>query len=206
VSSPPTEESLAELAVRRRTADRQAAAEDEVRRLLDVGLELMREDPAGNPRIADIVRRARVSNDAFYRAFRSKDELMAAIADDGARRLLSYLRHQRGKAGDPAGEVRACVVGVLQQAADPDIARTTRAVMRTVRPADSTGAPGVRLRRAIGELIAESLAALGRTDPARDGHVAACAVFGLMEQFLWSESSPDDADVEHLLSWILRAP
>jgi hypothetical protein len=98
-----------------------------------------------------------------------------------SRRALSYLRHQRGKAGDPAGEVRACVVGVLQQVADPEIARTTRAVMRTVRPADSTGAPGVRLR-----------------------HVAACAVFGLMEQFLWSERSPDDADLEHLLGWILR--
>jgi hypothetical protein len=76
--------------------------------------------------------------------------------------------------------------------------------MLTVRPADSTGAPGVRLRRAVGELIAESLATSGRPDPERDGHVAACAVFGLMEQFLWAERTPDDADVEHLLSWILR--
>ena len=198
------EESLVELAVRRRTADRQAAAEDEVRRLLDVGLELMREDPNGNPKIADIVRRARVSNDAFYRSFRSKDDLMAAIADDGARRLLEYVRHQRAKTADPADQVRACVAGVFKQVTEPEIARTTRAVVMNIKRADG-GTPGVRLRDQIGELIAESLAELGSPDPARDGHVAACAMFGVMEQYLWAERTPDAADQDHLLDWILRA-
>ena len=203
MSSSPVEESLADLAVRRRTGDRQAAAEDEVRRLLDVGLELLREDPAGSPKIADIVRRARVSNDAFYRAFRSKDELMAAIADDGARRLLSYVTHQRAKAADPAGEIRACVVAVFQQAADPEIAATTRAVILSTRPGAGAGATGVQVRRQVGALLAEPLAALGSPDPARDGLVAACAAFSVMEQFLWAERAPTDADLEHLLGWIV---
>lgn len=204
MSSPQTDESLAAMAVRRRTGDRQAGAEDEVRRLLDVGLQLMRDDPGGNPKIADIVRRAKVSNDAFYRAFRSKDDLMAAIVDDGARRLFGYVAHQRAKAADPAGEIRACVVAVLRQAADPEIARTTRAVMRHAGHGAAAGnGGGVRVRRQVGELMADSLARHGSPDPARDGLVAASAVFGVMEQFLWNGRTPTDDDLEHLLGWIL---
>lgn len=197
-------ESLVAQAVRRRTGDRYAAAQDEVRRLLDVGLALMREDPDGDPKIADIVRRARVSNDAFYRAFRSKQDLMAAIVDDGARRLVEYVVHQRDKADGPRAQVRACVVAVLQQAADVEIARTTRAVLRHTHGIVSPGSASALLRRRIGELFAESLAALGSPDPARDGLVAACATLGLMERFLRADRPMTDADVDHLVGWICR--
>ncbi|WP_170231409.1 TetR/AcrR family transcriptional regulator [Pseudonocardia kunmingensis] len=178
-------------------------AEDEVRRLLDVGLELMREDPAGNPKIAEIVRRARVSNDAFYRAFRSKDDLMAAIADDGARRLLGHVRHQRDKHVDPVEQIRACVLAVFKQAADPEVAATTRAVLRHTTRAAKPSSGGVELRKQLSDLLAESLAACGSADPARDALVAACAVFAVMEQFLWTERAPSDDDVEHLVAWIV---
>src|SRR5215217_9656564 len=124
------DESLMAQAVRRRSGDRVAAAEAEVRRLLDVGLALMTEDPATAPKVADIVRRAGVTNDAFYRAFRGKADLMAAIADDGARRLIGYVRHQRDKQTEPTAQLRACVEAVFSQAVDPRIAATTRAVLR----------------------------------------------------------------------------
>jgi len=197
-------ESLVAQAVRRRTGDRYAAAEHEVRRILDVGLALMREDPDGNPKIADIVRRAGVSNDAFYRAFRSKHDLMAAIVDDGSRRLLDYVRHQRDKADDPLGKIRACVVAVLQQAANPEVARTTRAVLRHTQGAPTSHAPTVLVRERIAELLAESLAERGSPDPARDAMVGACAAFSLMEQFLWTQRTPSDADVDHVVAWISR--
>jgi AcrR family transcriptional regulator len=206
MSSPQTDESLAAMAVRRRTGDRQTSAEDEVRRLLDVGLQLMRDDPNGNPKIADIVRLAKVSNDAFYRAFKSKDDLMAAIVDDGARRLFGYISHQRAKATDPVGEIRACVVAVLQQATDPEIARTTRAVMRHAGHGAAGNGGGVQVRRQVGELIADSLARHGSPDPDRDGLVAASAAFGVMEQFLWNGRTPTEDDLEHLLGWILERP
>jgi AcrR family transcriptional regulator len=198
------EESLAAQAVRRRIGDRQAAAEEEIARLLDVGLRLMREDPSANPRIADIVREAGVSNDAFYRAFRSKDDLMAAIADDGARRLLSYVRHQRDKATDPADQLRACVVAVFAQAIDPVIAATTRAVIgrtsgagqpRTVAVAD--------VRERLAAELTGPLRGLGSTDPDRDALIAACATFALMEHYLWGEQAPSDDDVDHLVRFLL---
>jgi AcrR family transcriptional regulator len=198
-------ESLVAQAVRRRSGDRYAAAEDEVRRLVEAGLELMRADPAGNPKIAEIVRRAKVSNDAFYRAFRSKDDLMAAIADDGARRLLGHLRHQRDKHTDPVEQVRACVQAVFRQAGDPDVAAMTRTVLRNTSRGATSAWGGVELRQRIADLLIEPLTACGSRDPARDAIVASCAMFAVMEQFLWAERSPLTADVEHLVSWIVPA-
>jgi AcrR family transcriptional regulator len=196
------DESLLAQAVRRRTGDRQAAAEDEVRRLLDVGLRLMQDSPASPPRIADIVSLAGVSNDAFYRAFRSKDDLMAAIADDGSRRLISYVRHQAEKAADPAGRVRAIVQAVLAQAADPKVAETTRAVLRHTA---ARKVPSVDVRERLAAELAGPLGALGSGDPERDALVAACAVFAVMEQHLWRKQTPTADDTEHLVTFLLSA-
>jgi len=131
--APPDDDSLVARAVRRRAGDRYAVAEKEVRRILDVGLELMRENPDGDVRIADITRRAEVSNDAFYRAFRSKSDLMAAIADEGSRRLAGYVRHAMGKQADPAERVRAGALAVLAQAVDQEVAATTVRCSATCR-------------------------------------------------------------------------
>lgn len=198
-------ESLAAQAVRRRTGGRYLVAEDEVRRLLDVGLALMREDPTGNPKIADIVRRAKVSNDAFYRAFRSKDELMDAISDDGARRLLGHVRHQCAKHDDPVEQIRACVGTVFKQAGDPEVAATTRAVLRHTARGPRPSAAAVDLRRQVAELLADALTAAGSTDPARDALVASCAMFSVMEQFLWTERLPTAEDIDHMIEWITPA-
>jgi AcrR family transcriptional regulator len=199
------DESLLAQAVRRRTGDRVAVAEAEVRRLLDVGLELMTEDPDGAPKVADIVRRAGVSNDAFYRAFRGKAELMAAIADDGARRLIDYVRHQRDKADGPREQLVASVRAVLLQSMNPHIAATTRAVLRNsaqLRAPGSAANPIVRDRYA--ELLVDPLRQLSSLDPDRDSRVIAHGSFALMEQNLWTERELDEKDVEHLVHFLLR--
>jgi AcrR family transcriptional regulator len=163
----------------------------------------MQEDPEGSPRIADIVREAGVSNDAFYRAFRSKDDLMAAIADDGSRRLLSYVRHQRDKAPEPADQLRACVAAVFGQAIDPQIAATTRAVIRHTSSAPrAVGVVAVRDRLA--KELLEPLRHLHSADPERDALVVACATFAVMEHFLWGERVPTEADLDHLVGFVLR--
>jgi AcrR family transcriptional regulator len=200
------DESLAAVAVRRRIGGRQAVAEDEVRRLLAVGLELTRGDPSGNPKIADIVRIAGVSNDAFYRAFRSKDDLMAAIVDDGARRLISYVEHMRDKAVDPIGQVRGCIGAILKQAADPEVAATSRAVFRHAARVDQARVTGsVDVRRGLALLLVDPLARLGSPEPTQDALVAAGAIFAAMETFLWAEQAPTQGDADHLLRWLLRA-
>jgi AcrR family transcriptional regulator len=199
------DESLAALAVRRRIGGRQAAAEDEVRRLLDVGLELTRNDPTGNPKIADIVRMAGVSNDAFYRAFRSKDDLMAAIVDDGSRRLLSYVQHMMDKAADPQSRIRNCVTAMLTQAGDPEIASASRAVLRHAAHRSHPGTSVLELRRGLTAMLTGPLSELGSPAPAQDAFLAAGAIFAAMENYLFAEEVPTEADTEHLISWLLRA-
>ena len=98
------DDAIVERATQRALARRQAVYADEVRRLLDAGLEVMRQcGTAKSPPVSDIVAAARLSRDAFYRHFASKEDLVAAIVEAGAQRLRGYLRHQMGKEDDPAG-------------------------------------------------------------------------------------------------------
>src|SRR6266567_691280 len=113
----------------RALAKRGADYASEVRRLLDAALEVMRQGgTASRPRVADIVAAAGLSNDAFYRHFPSKDALVAALVDDGALRLQSYLEHQMAKEPAPEAKVRRWVEGVLSQA-EGEVAVTTLAVI-----------------------------------------------------------------------------
>lgn len=188
-------DSLADLAVRRRTAQRHAAARGEVRRILDATLELMRADPTREVRITDVVRGAGLSNDAFYRTFRGKGELMAAVGDDTTRQLLADVAHQANQQTDTVEQVRACVRAVLRQAGDPETAATTRAVLRHApRPRAAEGA--ARLQTGLAEL----LGGLAVPEPL----IAAGAVVALMEHYLWAERQPPDDAADRLVSWVLR--
>jgi AcrR family transcriptional regulator len=190
--------------VRRALAQRESAYVDEVERLLDAGLEVMEAagDRAG-PRVADVVRRAGLSNQAFYRHFASKDDLVAAVVEAGAWRLVSYLDHQMAKAADPASKLRAWVLGVLSQASNPAVARATRAVLwnRRQLPAGmgGQGRPG-----AMDQLLVEPLRALGSVDPERDAAAISAVVFGRLDTFLWV-APPTDGDIEHLLGFVRGA-
>jgi AcrR family transcriptional regulator len=200
------DETLVERAVRRRAGDRFVTAENEVRRILDAGLALMREAPGGSPKIADIVRAAGVSNDAFYRAFRGKDDLVAAIVDDGTRRVLEYIAHQRDKSADPAEQLRLCVYAVMRQAEDRDAAATSRAVLANASRHSGGRAVGlVRLADSVAALLVSPLAALPSRDPQRDALAMAWTLAGAVEHFVFSQQIPGPDDIDHLYRWVLRA-
>jgi AcrR family transcriptional regulator len=196
-------ESLADQAVRRRAGARGAAVAEEVRRLLDAGLDLMIRSGRA-PTVAEIVRAAGVTNDAFYRAFAGKDELVAAIVDDGARRLLAHAGRRRDGARDPRQQVRRVVDAVLRQAVDPTIATQTRAVLAGVALTGPVRAVGqMQLAAGVAELLHAPFEQLGRRDPRRDALAVAHAVVGLMEHFLWSVQPPTKADVDHIHAFAL---
>ncbi|MGE0793978.1 MAG: TetR/AcrR family transcriptional regulator [Acidimicrobiia bacterium] len=195
-SLPPT----AARAVRRSLAARRSTYVDEVQRLLDAGLALMVEsdDP---PRVADIVRRSGLSNQAFYRHFASKDELIVAVVEAGSGRLETYLEHQVALAPTPEAKLRAWVVGVLSQA-NPHVATPTRAVMgnfRQLPPSHrtSTGRPG-------GPLLVAILERLGSPDPERDATAVQTLAFGRLDQFVW-DTPPTPEDIEQLVAFCLAA-
>jgi AcrR family transcriptional regulator len=187
-------------------ARREATYADEVRRLLDAGLDVIRRcGTTSRPRVADIVAAAGLSNDAFYRHFRSKDALVAALVDEGALRLQSYLEHQMSKEPGPEAQVRRWVEGVLSQA-EGEVAATTLAVIWN---GDSVGGGSAPARQAAnaapGVLLREPFAALGSTRPELDAALVAHAVFGRLSELLWQGEHADRDEIDHLVAFCLRA-
>jgi AcrR family transcriptional regulator len=200
----PTPDVAATIA-QRGVAKREEQYANEVRRLLDAGLAVMREcGTASSPRVADIVAAAGLSNDAFYRHFASKEELVAAILDDGSLRLASYLRHQMAKAATPEDQVRRWVEGVMAQATDADVAATTRAVLWNGGSlSERVGATRPAVSLAL--LLHEPFARLGSTDAAADAALAAHAAVGLLSDFLAQRVAPTRAQVDHVVAFCLAA-
>jgi len=206
-SSKEADNDLATRIAGRTLAARNAQYAEEVRRLLDAGLVVMRRcGTASSPRVADIVTEAGLSNDAFYRHFASKQALVAAILEDGTARLASYVEHQMAKAATPEEQVRRWVEAVLAQAADPNAAETTLAVMWN-GGAVSDGLDGERLTTVsvLAPLLDEPLAALGSTDPLLDAALVAHMTIGRLSDHLWQRTAPKRAEVAHLVELVVRA-
>ena len=119
-------ESAADRAVERSLARRRSAYADEVDRLVAATLRIARATGTLEPRVSEIVASAGLSNQAFYKHFRSKHELLVAVLDTGTQQLAEYLEHRMAQAAHPLGAVRAWIQGMLQQALDPDAAEATR--------------------------------------------------------------------------------
>ena len=148
---------------------------------------------------------AGLSNDAFYRHFRSKDALVTALLEDGGERLRSYLAHQMAKEATPEGKVRRWVAGVLAQA-DGDIAATTLAVLWNGGSVDGGLAAGRHFASApLASLLHEPFAALGSGTPEFDAALAAHATLGTLSDCLWQGVQPTRSEVARVADFCLAA-
>jgi AcrR family transcriptional regulator len=187
----------------RTLALRSEAYADEVRRLVDAGYAVMRRTGSLEPRVHDIVREAGLSNQAFYRHFRSKDELLVAILDDGRRQLVAYLEHRMS--GLPTGQerVRAWIEGVMEQARNATAADNTRPfAINSARLADSFPDEVARSRELLVRPLREAMAEVGG-DPQRDADAVYHLVIGCMNDALVARRRPSKEDVEHLEQFAL---
>ena len=189
----------------RTLAKRGAGYASEVRRLLDAALEVMRQGgTASRPRVADIVAAAGLSNDAFYRHFPSKDALVAALLEDGAERLASYVAHQVDKEPTPAGKVRRWVEGVLSQTRE-EIAETTLAVLWNFgQIGESFAADRHSATAPLAALLHEPFAQLRSANPGLDASLAAHATIGKISDYLWQRTNPSPAEIDHITEFCLR--
>ena len=189
--------SLAELAVQRSTANVTATRAAEAQALMDAGSAVMiRYGTERRATVAEIVREAGLSNQAFYRHFESKDDLVAAIVDAGARRLASYLEHRMAGQSTPAEQIRAWIQGVLAQATDPEVANATRAI--TWNGNALSGEADVAARQTAGRVwegLAAPLREAGSPEPARDSYLIGRLVFAVLFDALWAEEPPAPADL-----------
>jgi AcrR family transcriptional regulator len=189
-------------AVDRALAKQRADATREVEAILDAALRVAERVAPAAPRVADIVAEAGISNQAFYRYFAGKDDLMKAVFERGISRLYSYLDHQIGKEAGPAGQVEAWIRGVLTQVTDRKAARQSAAIIRQLGQQSDTDDTG--LLAAVAGLLVGPVAGAGSAAPERDAALIDEAVFGVMRRHARLGTAPSVADCDHIVRFCLR--
>ncbi|MCU1459637.1 MAG: hypothetical protein JWL73_3729 [Actinomycetia bacterium] len=194
---------LIERTVSRTLAPRAEVYADEVQRLVDAAFTVMRRDDAIDPRVADIVRESGLSNQAFYRHFSGKDELLLAVLDHGRRQLVATLDRRMAGAPDGIGRVRAWIEGVLEQARNAEAAANTRpfaidGIRLTDRFPDEAATSNEQLLAPLRDAIAEA-----GGDPERDTAAIYELAMGTMNRCVLAREVPTKADVEHLVQFAI---
>jgi len=96
--------------------------------ILDAAREVFGEMGFEAATVRDIIRRTNLSVGAFYNYYRSKDEVFAALADDGARRFRPILRAVAAEANDFESYLRAAIRSYF------DFLKVEQEVWRLTRP------------------------------------------------------------------------
>src|SRR5439155_16266595 len=159
-----------------------------------------------DPRVSEIVKEAGLSNQAFYRHFRSKDELLLALLDDGLRQLVTYIDHQLESEHTPAARIRRWVRCVMAQAGSHAAAERTRPfVLNSVRLAEAFPDAVRESERAVMAPLVAALRELPSADPERDAAAVYRLAMGTMQSCLTARERPKAADIDHLVEFVLAA-
>ena len=203
--SPPAPPSAVDVAVDRSLRDRRAVAAGEVARLIDAALQLIRETGDLEPKVSEIVRVSGLHNQAFYRHFRSKRELLVAVLDHGIALLAGYVAHRMDAADGPEGRVRAWLAGVLEQARHPAGAEATRPfALARGRLADAFPEEVRESERRLTALVRDAIAegreagAFPHADPERDAEMLHLLAMGFVERRLAAPGHPSEEDARAL--------
>jgi AcrR family transcriptional regulator len=188
-------------AVERGLATRRGDAAREVEAILDATLRVAERVAPAAPRVADIVAEAGTSNQAFYRYFTGKDDLMRAVFVRGLGRLHSYLVHQVGKSSDPAEQIEAWIRGVLAQVVDRTAARQSAAIFRQLRGDDRS--PDADLPE-IRALLRDAVRRAGSRRPELDSVAIFDLTFAVVRRHTRHGTVPTRAECAHLVAFALR--
>jgi AcrR family transcriptional regulator len=109
----------------RRPPDPEPARDEEVRQLIAATWAVAARTGNLEPSVRGILAQAGLSTKAFYRHFRSKDELLLVTLDEGTRLLVRYLEHRMAAHADPMEAIGAWIDGFVRQAVQPVAARRT---------------------------------------------------------------------------------
>jgi AcrR family transcriptional regulator len=202
---------IAGRAVERALAGRRAAYEDEVRRLVAAAFVLIERSGSLEPRVGDVVREARLSNQAFYRHFPTKEALLVAVLDEGVRILASYLVHRMASARTATARVEEWMRGMLEQALVPDAAAATRPfVLARGRLAQAHPQEVAESERQLTALVRDAIRAardageLPDADPDRDAETLYHQAMGWIQARLLDPTRRDRADAERLVQFAMH--
>jgi AcrR family transcriptional regulator len=202
--------SAVDLAIDRSLEKRRAATQAEIERLVSAALEIIRRTGRLEPTVSEILAEAGLSNQAFYRHFRSKRELLVAVLDQGIRGLAGYLSDRMAHAETPTAAIREWIRGLAAQAGNPEGAQATRPfVLARGKLAESFPSEVARsalqitapLRSAL--VSARDAGVLPRVDPDRDAETLYLVMMGFIEARLLENRTAEVGEVEHLESFLL---
>ena len=218
-ATPPLTDLLARRAVEESLAHKQAELAAEMQRIVEATYDLVERTGVLDPSIRQILAHTGLSTQAFYRHFRSKDELMLALLDDGRRRLVGSLERRMQRARTPEAKVRAWVEGVMAQAADPRAAARTRPFfadedrLAAAFPAEHRASvdllvdllvPPICALTGVADATATDATATGATDKVRrDAEAAYRLTFATLHDHLLDDQRPSAATIEHLTRFVL---
>jgi len=203
-------ETIASRTIERSVEERRTAYVEEIRRIVEATYRVIERTGEFDPKLRDILRESGTSTQAFYKYFRSKDELLLLLLDDGRRRLLGYLSHRMDKATTPAGRVRAWIEGVLAQASDEKAAARTRPFLANRdRLAEAFPAEQQTSVDLLVDLLAGSIEALpGRgksAKPREDAQAIYDVTFGALYRFITRGKRPGPGETKNLVRFNLGA-
>jgi AcrR family transcriptional regulator len=209
VRTPELTQAVARRSLERSLAQREQSYRAEVQRIVDATYRVVARTGGFDPRLRDILTESGLSTQAFYKHFRSKDELMLVLLDDGRRRLVGYLAHRMEKATGPEARIRAWIEGVLAQAADPDVAARTRPFLaHQDRLAEQFPQEQQQSVDLLVGLLADVIADLagGRSPAAarRDARAVYELTFGTLHAHLSRGTRPTAAETDHLVQFCLK--
>ena len=204
-------ESLAQRSIERAVSDRRAAYVNEINDIVEATYRVIQRTGSFDPSMRDILRESGFSTQAFYKYFRSKDELLLVLLDDGRRNLVGYLHHRMDKASTATDGIRAWIEGVLAQAANPQAAARTRPFLANRdRLAERFPVEQQASVDRLVELLTKAIEQLpgSKRDAKkarRDAQAIYDVTFGALHSYLVHGKRPAKSDVEHLVRFCLEA-
>jgi AcrR family transcriptional regulator len=202
---------VANRAVERSLEHRRAAFQDEFECLVKASFRVIRKTGKMEPRVNDVIAEAGLSNQAFYKHFRSKDELLLAMLDAGSSRLRSYIEHRMQAVNTPEQKIREWICGMLEQALNEDAAHLirpfalSRARLSDLFPNEVMDAE-MQVTNLVRDAIQEAVAtgAMPAADPERDSEVIYNMVFGWLERRLVNPEQLEKTDTVHPTEFIIH--
>ena len=190
-------------------AQRGTSYVQEVQRIVDATYAVIARTGSFDPKLRDILQESGLSTQAFYKHFRSKDELMLVLLDDGRRRLVGYLTHLMDKENTPAEKIQAWIEGVLTQALDADVAARTRPFVayqdRLAEQFPEEQQQSVDLLIGLlSAVIADLPGARSKVSVSRDAKAIYELSFGTLHWHLSHGTHPSNAEANHIVEFSLR--
>jgi AcrR family transcriptional regulator len=203
-------ETLARQAVERTTIDRQTEYAREMQRIVEATYDFIERTGSLEPSVRDILGHCGLSTQGFYRYFRSKDELMLVLLDDGRRQLVDYLVLRMEAADSTTAKIRAWIEGVLAQASNARAAARTRpfaaneARLSELFPEEQRESIDLLVGLLVELLAAVTPRTSSVTEARDDAEAIYRLVFGVLHAHLILRTRPSASEVDHVVRFCLR--